>query len=267
MQKDYELKYHLLERNHWWFRARRDVVLRLLRDENKTSKILDVGCSGGLLLEDLKKNRYTHITGIDISKKAVDICKKKGMNVVQTDAMKTKFKDNTFDIIIASDILEHTKDDVATMQEWGRILKKDGKLIVFVPAYKFLWSAHDESNMHQKRYVKKELIQLMASSDLNIQKSSYWNSALCIPVFIMRFFNKTVLKKIKQKDDLVISNKFINGLLFRLLRLENTLIRIINYPFGVSVFCIGTKNNTRKYYRKKQNTITKLKQVSKKILP
>jgi hypothetical protein len=46
MQKSYEKKYHLIEKEFWWFRARRDMILRLLCDDNKNSKILDIGCSG-----------------------------------------------------------------------------------------------------------------------------------------------------------------------------------------------------------------------------
>jgi SAM-dependent methyltransferase len=246
MKKSFESKYHLLEKNYWWFRARRDIILRILRDDNKKSNILDVGCSGGLLLEDLKSKKYKNVTGIDKSQSAVDICKKKGLSVFKMDAMKTKFKKKTFDIVIASDILEHTKDDAAAVAEWTRILKKGGKLIIFVPAYQFLWSAHDESNMHNKRYIKKEIVELMKKSGLTVKKKSYWNSILCIPVVIMRFFNKMVLKQIKQKDDLVLSSKFINNVLFSILKLENIWLNIFNLPFGVSVYCIGIKTVANK---------------------
>ena len=108
MKKLYEIKYHLLEEKHWWFKGRRDIIFRLIKNLNKKSKILEIGCSGGPLLKFLNKHGFNNTFGIDISKDAILYCKKKGLeNVFFMDGTKTKFKNNFFDLIISSDSLEH----------------------------------------------------------------------------------------------------------------------------------------------------------------
>ena len=129
MKKSYESKYHNLEMVYWWFEGRRDIIFKLLHLENKNSKILEVGCSGGPLLNYLKQKNFNNLYGMDISLDAVNLCKKRGIkNVLVGDGSKTGFKDNSFDIIIASDILEHIKNDSLALLEWNRILKNKGKL-------------------------------------------------------------------------------------------------------------------------------------------
>ena len=78
MKKNYEKKYHEIEAVHFWFRSRRNYILQLLKYENRTCKILDIGCSSGLLLNDLANAGFdkNNLYGIDISKKAVENCKK-----------------------------------------------------------------------------------------------------------------------------------------------------------------------------------------------
>ena len=128
MNKDYELKYHKIEEDYWWFVAHRDMLYRLIKKLNadKNSKILDVGCSGGHLIKLLRTNGLKNTYGVDISEKAINLCKRKGIkNVFVMDCIKTNFDNNTFDIAIAADILEHTKNDTRAIVEWNRIIKKE----------------------------------------------------------------------------------------------------------------------------------------------
>ena len=134
MDIEYEQKYHQLEKKHWWFVSRRHIIFRLLNKyrQNKNTKILDIGCSGGVLIQDLKNKGYKNITGIDISQEGIDCCKRKNLQNVHTmDAGCTTFKDHTFDLIIASDVLEHIEDDQAALFEWSRLLNANGLLIIF----------------------------------------------------------------------------------------------------------------------------------------
>ena len=126
MEPIFESKYHLLEKNHWWFVSRRDIIFTLLEQlkVGKEKKILDIGCSGGILIESLRDQGYINIHGIDISEKAIDVCKTRGINtVLVSPGEATNFSDNEFDVIIASDILEHIEDDNKALNEWYRILK------------------------------------------------------------------------------------------------------------------------------------------------
>ena len=234
MDKEYENKYHQIEQNYWWFVARWDIIKRLIKEYQKEAKILEMGCSAGLLIKELHDSGFTDIHGIDISKDAIKIAKEKGIkNIEVSDAAKTKFKNKTFDVIIASDILEHIQDDHKTIFEWKRLLKENGTLIIFVPAFMSLWSKHDEVNKHFKRYKNKELIEL-AERDFNIIKKGYWNFSLFFPMFVLRKLKK------KENDDLYNTGNLVNKLLLKLLTLENYFIeKGLSFPVGVSTFVVA----------------------------
>ena len=75
MEESYSAKYLIFEKKYWWFKGRRDIISKLLDGYKRDSTILDIGCSGGFLLELLKKKGFCNIVGIDISKDAIKHCK------------------------------------------------------------------------------------------------------------------------------------------------------------------------------------------------
>ena len=234
MEKPYEVKYHKLEKNYWWFKSRRDILLELIINSGKNSKILDIGCSRGELIKELNNVGFKNTYGIDKSEKAIKLCKKQNLKkVFIRGGTKTKFKNKEFDIIIASDILEHIKNDNLALTEWNRILKPNGKIIIFVPAFKFLFGKHDRLNQHYKRYGKKELVEQLQDSNFNIERISYWNCISFIPKIIS-----------KNKDQLYEINEKINKTLIYSLKFENLLLKKINLPIGTSLFTIAKKVKT-----------------------
>ncbi|MBU4380848.1 class I SAM-dependent methyltransferase [Candidatus Parcubacteria bacterium] len=245
MNKLYESKYHRLETNYWLFIARRDAVINLIKkvDIGKTDKILDIGCSGGPLINLLKENGFMNIYGIDISVDAINLCKKRGINnVTVMDGTKTLYKDGEFDTIIASDILEHLKDEDSALSEWYRLLKPNGKLILSVPALNSLWSGHDEINGHYRRYNKSSLIKRLEKAQFKLHKISYWNFTLFFPIYVLSMFQHLLPKnKSALKDRLYELCPLINGTLVALLKTENFFLKYINYPVGISIFTVWRK--------------------------
>lgn len=235
METNYEKKYHQLEIDYWWFVARRDIIKGFLKSYSKGSKILELGCSGGILIKELNEGGFTNVYGLDISKEAIDKCKEKGIkNVKAADAIKTGFKDKEFDIIIASDVLEHIKDENKAVNEWKRLLKPNGTLIVFVPAFMSLWSKHDEINHHFKRYRNKEFVHVF-DKYFKIIKKGYWNFSLFFPMFLIRRFKNG-------GDDL--KETKLNNVLLLILKIENWLIKKgLRFPVGISTFIIAKNIN------------------------
>ena len=242
MEKEFEKKYHSLEKDHWWFISRRDCILRIIQRSEKKRKILEIGCSSGQLMDALNKAKLKDIIGIDISHEAIHLCKKNNIkNIVQMDGSKTGFKEGKFDLIIASDILEHLNDDYEAIIEWKRILKDDGEMLVFVPAFKMLWSDHDIFNKHIRRYNRREIKALFKKTGLKTVRVSYWNFFLFFPVFIKRAIVNKIIKRSKPKHDLFRTNKAINFFLCLLLAMENSYCRLFNLPIGLSLFIIAKK--------------------------
>jgi ubiquinone/menaquinone biosynthesis C-methylase UbiE len=100
----------------------------------KDQKLLEVGCGRGMHFKYyLKKSK--NIYGMDISKKMVD--ENPLRDVVQLAQgnieSKTKYKDNTFDVIVMVDVIEHIINRYKVLRELKRILKKGGKLVIITP--------------------------------------------------------------------------------------------------------------------------------------
>jgi len=247
MDPTYEYKRRRLEAGYWLFRARRELLVTLIRRTGGSpdSKILDAGCGGGLLISLLRKKGYKDIFGIDLSKMMVGLCRERGIiNVSRQDCTETTFDDNFFDVIIAADVLEHLEDDAVALREWKRILKNNGRLIITVPAFDFLWSHHDEICHHYRRYSKPDLISALSAANYSVGRVSFWNCSLFFPLALMRIFQKIFLRgKAGQSDQLYELNPFINNLLFQLLRLENRIINWINFPVGISICAVAQKRN------------------------
>ena len=243
MRRDFERTYHAVEEDHWWFVARREMILSLVRtiaSKQENFRILEIGCSGGPLLELLSSKGYFQTYGIDISDRAIQRCRERGLkNVLEMNGVRTSFADETFDLIIASDVLEHIRDDNGAVGEWRRILKRGGSLICFVPAFKILWSKHDEDNEHYRRYTRKSLEHIFRRNNFTILRTSYWDVALFFPVLLYRFLQRVVARMGLPNAQLRESHRFVNAFLTNLLRIENSLaVAGVNYPFGVSVFVV-----------------------------
>ncbi|WMJ71855.1 class I SAM-dependent methyltransferase [Cytophagaceae bacterium ABcell3] len=243
MDEQYEEKYHALENDMWWFVARRDILTYLLDGlGSKSLKILDIGCSGGVFLSHLVSKGYDkeHLYGIDKSAKAIEQCHKRGLDQCYVmDGAEISFEEGSFDVIIASDCLEHINDDAKALRNWKLLLKKGGNAFIFVPAFQFLWSPHDEINHHFRRYSKRGFINKVLQQGWEVERAGYWNCSLFFPALLIRIVKKIMKKSSGQvKDDLQMPSAFSNWFLSKILVLENRLLRIINLPIGLSIWCI-----------------------------
>lgn len=244
MDKAYEEKYHDIEEWNWWFVSRRKAILSLLEGTDKHARILDIGCAGGPLLNELKQQGYDNAAGADFSAEAVAKCKSRGLQAFQMDAQALEFEPNSFDILIASDSLEHLEKDEQALASWYKILKPGGRIIVFVPAYMFLWSDQDIVNYHFRRYTKSDLLEKMSKAGFTIKKKGYWNFAVFFPTAVFR-----ILQRIKNKispakvakDQLSGFGGFSNKILMNWMKLENKIFKAAPFPCGVSVYIDAAK--------------------------
>jgi ubiquinone/menaquinone biosynthesis C-methylase UbiE len=250
MKQEYEAHYHRVEERHWWFRGRRDLVhaLVLAANADRGCAILEVGCSGGPLIQELQEAGYDHVTGLDISEEAIALARQRGLSDTHVmDAQKLSFADERFDVVTASDVLEHLADAPLALREWRRVLKANGVLIVFVPAFRWLWSEHDEANRHQHRYRRRELEALLTANGFIVERSSYWNFSLFFPVALMRVLKRLLpWKKVAESGDIFAAPRPINTALTWLLHCENRWLRRgWNLPVGISVMVIARRSGER----------------------
>jgi len=247
MDLNYEQKYHQLEEQHWWFAGRRDAVRKLIHSLRVplSNDVLEIGCSAGPLQQILRADGYTNLTGIDISESAIALAKKRGIpNVSLMDGANLDFPDQSFDLLLASDVLEHIEDEERATHEWHRVLRPGGRMIVFVPAFQLLWTKHDEINHHYRRYTAGNLRRTLQQAGLEIERSSYWNSSLFFPASIIRVAQRIIQNRSTintHTGDLKELPNWINSALSLLLKAENNILRYTRLPVGVSVFAVARK--------------------------
>ncbi len=248
MQKQYEIQYHKTESRHWWFVGRRRIVYELTTraNANLDCRILEIGCSSGQFMLQLSQKGYQNVVGIDISGEAVRLCQESGLAATVMDAQRLDFQDKSFDLVTASDVLEHLRDENQALLEWRRVLKPGGRLVVFVPAFMFLWSKHDVANNHYRRYRLHELKEALLKNGFVIERSSYWNFSLFLPIAVVRSFKRLFERRQSGEDggtgDLFVPPSPLNAALLTMLHLENGLfIKGVNWPFGVSAMAVARK--------------------------
>lgn len=248
MDLSYEQQYHQLEEAHWWFAGRRDAIRKLIRSLHipTTADILEIGCSGGPLQQLLLSDGYTQLTGIDISEKAIALAQTRGLvNVSVMDGAHLAFPDNSFDLLLASDVLEHIADEQQAAREWCRVLRPGGRMLVFVPAFQLLWTRHDEVNHHFRRYTGAHLRHVLRQAGLELERTSYWNSALFFPATAIRLLQRLPAVRsasaVSHTGDLKQLPRWLNSLLSNLLKTENSLLQHMSLPVGVSVFAVARK--------------------------
>lgn len=245
MDLEYEIKYHQKEESNWWFLGRRNAILKLFSEKDRNSRILDIGCAGGALLLELKELGFKNLTGLDVSENAIAVCKERGLdNVYVMDGANPTFEKNYFDIIISSDSLEHISDDKISLANWHSILKTNGELYVFVPAFMYLWSEHDLVNHHFRRYTAIELKSKMENAGFEVEKYCYWNFLMYFPTTAFRLFQRikySFIKNNNPKDHLNDFNPLINKLLIKIIKAENVIFKAFGLPVGVSAFAKAKK--------------------------
>ena len=103
---------------------------------NKNTRVLDVGCGDGTLMEYLKDSRKIDIRGIEISKNNVQKCLSKGLTVIEGDAEKDllQFPDSSFDFVILSQTLQAFLNPEIVIKELLRVGKK---AVVTIPNFGF----------------------------------------------------------------------------------------------------------------------------------
>lgn len=244
MNPEFAKKYYRLEDAHPWSVGRRDVIARLLEAGGvpHDARILEVGCGSGALVRSLVDKGFAHVTGLDLSELAIEHARSRGLDdVLVMDAANTQFDDASFDVIIASDVLEHIMDEQGALAEWMRLLVPGGLLVCFVPAFAFLWSEHDVANLHFRRYSRSMLESCVVNAGYRVERIGYWNAWLFAPMTAMRAARRVIARKreLKRKDDFDEFDPTLAKLFGAIFRAENKVLAAgLDFPVGVSVYAL-----------------------------
>jgi SAM-dependent methyltransferase len=161
--------------DYWWYRARSRLLRTVLADYVGTpSRVLDVGSADGPSVEWLRE-RGRH-TALDIDLRGL------GPGDVCGSATAIPFRDGSFDVVAALDVIEHVESEASILAELRRVLAPGGRLLVSVPAYQWAWSDHDVANGHHRRYTRGRAVRALRASGFEVHRATYVFAAV-FPMF------------------------------------------------------------------------------------
>jgi SAM-dependent methyltransferase len=230
-----------VESFHWWFSVRRKLLRSLLSSLSlpQGSIALDVGCGVGSNLAALTSTGL-RVVALDLSFQALSLARTRhNCLFINGNLSNLPIFPNSVGLIIATDILEHLRDDAAGIASLRQALKEEGILILTVPAFRFLWGIQDKVTGHERRYSQHEIIEKLEQGGFEILRSSYFNFFLFFPILAARGMMRILKPKIPSEN--VINAPIMNSLLKAIFSLEPFLLRYLTFPFGVSVFCVARK--------------------------
>lgn len=231
-----------VQQKHWWFVARRNIVLDLITRHFRPqpdSRVLDIGCGAGLMLNELTK--FGETSGMDSAEEAIAFSREIFQGQVRAGQLpdQVPYPASSFCLITALDVIEHIDDDVGSLRAMRALLRPGGQAVITVPAFMFLWTEFDEINAHKRRYTRGELDAKLRQAGFSVERISYFNTLLFPLVVLVRALNR--LFRRSGADDLSLPNRYANAALTGLFGCEKWLLRYLSFPFGVSILAVARR--------------------------
>lgn len=244
----YAIMYEV-EGAHWWFAGRRRILESFVKGivaklnsgkyQRQPPRILDVGCGTGANLEMLAQ--FGAAEGVDVSEDALAFCRARGLTKVRLGAAESlPYEDNSFDLVTALDVVEHLDDDAAGLSEMRRVLRPDGRALLFVPAFMWLWGVQDDVSHHRRRYTLPQLKDRVRAAEFEVERATYANVTFFAPILAGRLLMRATGARPASENSINVSA--LNGVFGHIFGAERFwLQRRLNFPFGVSVVCVARR--------------------------
>jgi SAM-dependent methyltransferase len=239
--REYERSF-TLEQAHWWFRAKRALVLTLLgRYGQRAGRGLDVGCGTGGMLDALA-GAGTWV-GVDAEAVALAFSKKRGLTrLAGGSATALPFRREAFDACLCLDVLYHrgVDSDVEGLAECHRVLRTGGLLVVTDSAFAWLRSAHDDAVHGRRRYTRRELAERVRAAGFTPLFTSY-TYCLVFPAVALFRLTRRWRAASDEGSDVFPLPRPLTALLGGIQAVERALLAVGPLPFGSSVLCVAQK--------------------------
>lgn len=212
--------------DHWYYRSKRFALDSMLRGI-PFHRVLDIGAGSGIFSKHLLARGAESAICVD-SAYAKDHCE-------TYDGKSIRFVREVIpcdaDLVLLMDVLEHVDDDVELIKASLAGAAAGAFVLITVPAFQSLFSAHDRFLEHRRRYTIRSLETAVSAAGLKIVSTRYF-FALVLPIVAAL---RVLQRSSPPRSSLIVHSRFVNALLTFAHRIELPFFRY-NRAGGLSVF-------------------------------
>jgi SAM-dependent methyltransferase len=238
-----------MEQEHFWWRARRELILDVLQrrvPDLSSRPLFDIGCGSGGLLHFLADSGVPVAGACDAYLESLQIVRRRlDVPLVLADEGRLPPLGEGLRLVSFFDVLEHVDDDGALLRWTTSVLAPGGFLILTVPAHPFLFDEMDEIAHHRRRYRRGELREKLQAAGLEVILLNHFMGPLLPMMMLVRGLGRafaagthTALER-RTFEARVVPG--LNGLMLALLRAERFWIRGMPIPFGTSLLALARR--------------------------
>lgn len=266
-----------LEDHYWWFQAKNRIIRHLVRrfaptplskspiaviqpggngtgnadpvvlkapSVNARRTLADIGCGGGGLLSLLADEFDSK--GVEMDEDTRLRARDRGLVVLPghlPDAI--PFEPSSFDVVIASEVIEHVADDRGAARRLAELVKPGGIVVCTVPAHQWLWSSHDVLNHHHRRYTPRSFRAIFDGTGLEVVVCSQAMCAMFPALAVLRFLKRALgMDKKVTAVTVRVPPAPINWILRWMFEAEKFVLPIVPLPMGSTVVAVLKKPDT-----------------------
>lgn len=234
----------ILENGHFWFEARKWLLLWIMKKYFSNSQnFLEIGSGTGIILKHFESHLpELELYGCDLLIEGIRFTKQRvaSATMLQMDARNIPFE-REFDVIGAFDIIEHVEEDETIISQMYSAVKPGGGIIISVPQHQFLWSTYDELSYHKRRYNRSDLVNKVQKAGFYVVKTTSFVSLLLPFMFLNRQSQSDEANPIEIYEYIKI-NPILNTMLTWIMAFEFVLVRLgVRFPMGGSRIVIAKR--------------------------
>jgi len=236
MEPDEYTRMAAVEDRMWWYRALHTRLLDALADS--LEPVLDAGCGTGGFLAALTRAKPSQpAIGLEWNAQAAAMAAaRSGRAIACGSVNELPFATATFGAVIAADVLCHAAVEPATaLAEIKRVLRPNGRLIINMPAYRALLSAHDTQVHNVRRMNATQTAAMLRAAGFRVLRVGYWNGLL-LPLMIVR---RKILARSSDRSDVAAFPPWLDRMLHGMTEFERRLR--FSLPAGGSVLAIAER--------------------------
>jgi SAM-dependent methyltransferase len=208
--------------------------------------IMEIGCSSGYLIRDLVKSfPKAVIIGSDVVKEPLYRLARNlpGIPLIRFDLLQCPLPDESVDVLVMLNVLEHIENDVGALQKAFKLMKRGGHLIIEVPAGPSLYDAYDAELHHFRRYAASELQNRLTIVGFKVCRISHLGFILFPAFAAVKLLNKCISLR---KNNAVVRDQAAstsgNGLVSWAMKYESKHLSAYRLPFGIRALAVAIKN-------------------------